>query len=260
MFAELRAVPVGGPRWLTLRERLTERHLPLVRYLTRRVASGQEPLADLLQVGALGLVKAIERFDPDRGVDFAGYAAPVIIGEIKRHLRDCCWLIHVPRRARDLQSSLSAAVERLSQQLHRAPTIAELAAHTGLAEDVVIEALDAGRGYAGVPLDALTADDPATASARFESRLAQPEYGLDRVEQRALLSPALRSLPQREREILALRFFADHTQTEIAALIGVSQMQVSRLIAHALTSLREWFTAHPPATAPPTHRHPPPCP
>lgn len=236
MLTELHELPDESPRRRTLRDRLVEMHMPLVEYLARRFAGRNEPLPDLVQVGAIGLIKSIDRFDPGRGLEFSTYATPTILGEIKRHFRDVGWLIHVPRRAQELQATLATARADLSQELRRAPTVAELAERTGIGPDEVLEALDAGRAYSGLPLDSLTESGGAP---RDHPKLSDIDTRLDRVEQRAFLRPAIESLPEREREILLLRFVAGKSQTEIAGIVGVSQMQVSRLVARSLAKLRD---------------------
>ena len=236
LIRRLRAEPAGSPAAASIRDQLTELHLPLVNYLARRFANRNIPLDDLVQVGAIGLIKAIDRFDPDRGVEFASYAAPTILGEIRRHFRDTGWLLHVPRRAQELQATITRARADLSQELHRSPTVAELAEHTGVAEDLIIEALDIAHGYTGVPIEVLT--DPENGGGG-SGVLAVTDAGLNGVEMRAMLRPALKALPEREQTVLMLRFVAGKTQTEIAEIVGVSQMQVSRLIARSLAELRE---------------------
>ncbi|HEY3736777.1 MAG TPA: SigB/SigF/SigG family RNA polymerase sigma factor [Jatrophihabitans sp.] len=235
LLAELGALPAGDPRRDALRTRLVALHMPLVSFLARRFANRSEPMDDLLQVGSIGLIKAIDRFDVERGLEFSTFATPTILGEIKRHFRDTGWLLHVPRRAQELQTSLTAARAELSQTLGRSPTVRELAARLGLDEDVVIEALDAARAYAGVPLDALAAPGETVPE---HPALGITEAGFAQVEDRSALRAAIARLPQDEREILALRFIDNRSQTEIAALVGVSQMQVSRLVARSLKKLR----------------------
>jgi RNA polymerase sigma-B factor len=210
-------------------------HMPLVEYLARRFSGRNEPLHDLVQVGAIGLLKSIDRFDPGRGLEFSTYATPTILGEIKRYFRDAGWLIHVPRRAQELQATLSASRAELSQELQRAPTVAELAERTGLREEDVVEALDAARAYTGVPLDALT-DESGGSTA--DALLSQVDERFEQVERREMLRPAMEALPERERQILLLRFVAGKSQTEIATIVGVSQMQVSRLVTRSLAKLR----------------------
>jgi len=247
LFAEMRALPEDSERRSRVRDQLAEMHLPLVEYLARRFTGRNEPFADLVQVGAIGLLKSIDRFEPERGLEFSTYATPTILGEIKRHFRDTGWLLHVPRRAQELQARLATARGELSQELRRAPTVAELAARLEVSQDDVIEALDVSRAYSGVPLDALTETDSGPVDNPLLSELDEQ---LDRVEQRAVLRPALDTLPRREREVLMLRFLAGKSQTEIAQIVGVSQMQVSRLISRSLTKLREEMSRPAPAPEP----------
>ena len=235
MLAELHELPEDSPRRQALRDELVESHMPLVVYLARRFSGRNEPMNDLVQVGAIGLIKSIDRFDPSRGLEFSTYATPTILGEIKRHFRDTGWLIHVPRRAQELQTTLNAARADLSQELGRAPTVTELAERIEVDEDAVIEALDAARAYSGVPLDILAAPGETVPE---HPMLGVTEEGYEQVEQRALLRDGIMKLPESEREILLLRFVANKTQTEIAAIVGVSQMQVSRLVARGLKRLR----------------------
>ncbi len=236
LLSELSSLTPGSLEHTKARERLVELHMPLVEHLARRFAGRNEPLPDLVQVGTIGLLKSIDRFDPERGLEFSTYALPTILGEIKRHFRDFGWLLRVPRRAQELQSTIANARADLSQELRRAPTVAELAARIDAPVDDVIEALDVARGYAGVPLTALGTDggDPAD-----NPIVGVDDEGLELVEARAVLGPMLAGLPERERRILLLRFVDGKTQTEIAEVVGISQMQVSRLVARSLAQLRE---------------------
>jgi RNA polymerase sigma-B factor len=228
--------PEDDPRRRQLRDRLVELHMPLVVYLAKRFSGRNEPMSDLVQVGAIGLIKAIDRFDVERGLEFSTYATPTILGEIKRHFRDTGWLIHVPRRAQEMQTALNAARADLNQELGRAPTVAELSARLEVDEDSVVEALDAARAYSGVPIDALAAPGETVPEHPL---LGIIDEGFEQVEQRAVLVDLIAQLPEAEREILLLRFVANKTQTDIAATVGVSQMQVSRLVARGLKKLRE---------------------
>ena len=238
LLAELSVLPNGSPRRQPIRDQVAEMHLPLVRYLARRFTGRNVPFEDIVQVGAIGLLKAIDRFDHERGLEFSTYATPTILGEIRRHFRDTGWLLHVPRRAQELQATLAQARSELTQQLQRAPTVRELAERVGVDTMQVVEAIDVARGYVGVPLDALTDDGEESR----KDRLAQTDTDLDRVELREELRPALEELSERDREILVLRFVAGKTQTEIAEIVGVSQMQISRLISRSLDQLRERLT------------------
>jgi RNA polymerase sigma-B factor len=236
LLARMHTLDADDPARAALRDRLVEQHMPLVVYLAKRFAGRSEPLSDLIQVGSIGLIKAIDRFDPSRKLEFSTYATPTIVGEIKRHFRDTGWLIHVPRRAQEMQTSLNAARSELSQELGRPPTVREIAARLDADEEAVVEALDAARAYSGVPLEILT---PPGETAPVHPALGVTDEGFEQVEQRALLREAIVELPENEREVLLLRFIANKTQTEIAGLIGVSQMQVSRLVARGLKRLRE---------------------
>jgi RNA polymerase sigma-B factor len=217
------------------RERLILAHLPLVRSLARRYANRGEPLDDLVQVGTVGLIKAIDRFDPDRGKDLAAFAAPTILGEIRRHFRDRAWAVHVPRPLQEAHAAVAAAVDDLTARLGRSPSVAEIAAETGLDEETVLDAAAAGGAYRPVSLSAPRpgADDEAEASEQGEA-----DAGYAVAAGRADLARGMRALPARERVILHLRFREDLTQSEIAARVGISQMHVSRLIQRALTRLR----------------------
>jgi RNA polymerase sigma-B factor len=236
LFAAFNDLPAHQRQGSVVRRELVELHMPLAVYLARRFSGRSEPMDDLVQVASIGLLKAIDRFDPARGLAFSTYATPTILGEIKRHFRDAGWLVHVPRRARELQVAVRAARSELSQRLGRAPTVAELAELLDIGEDAVLEAVEASQAYAGVSLDALT---PTDEPAPTHPALATGEAGYERTEQRALLRRAIGTLPQAERETLLLRFFGGHTQTEIAGMLGVSQMQISRLVARGLAHLRE---------------------
>lgn len=236
LLAQLHRLDEDSPRRKELRDHLVELHMPLVVYLAKRFSGRSEPMSDLIQVGAIGLIKAIDRFDPERKLEFSTYATPTILGEIKRHFRDTGWLIHVPRRAQEMQTTLNTARAELSQELGRAPTVHELATRIDAPEDAVLEALDAARAYSGVPLEVLT---PPGETAPEHPMLGVIDEGYEQVEQRALLREVIGELPESEREVLLLRFIANKTQTEIAGIVGVSQMQVSRLVARGLKRLRE---------------------
>src|SRR5207253_11119221 len=177
-------LPEDSERRKALRDQLVEAHMPLVIYLARRFSGRNEPMNDLVQVGAIGLIKAIDRFDPGRGLEFSTYATPTILGEIKRHFRDTGWLVHVPRRAQELQTTVNTARAELSQELGRAPTVSELSARIEVDEEVVLEALDAARAYSGVPLDVLAAPGETVPE---HPMLGVIDEGFEQVEQRAVL-------------------------------------------------------------------------
>jgi RNA polymerase sigma-B factor len=221
---------------LKARDLLIAEHMPLVRSLARRYSGRGEPLEDLVQVAAIGLIKAVERFEPERGLGLPAYAVPTIVGELKRHFRDAGWAVHVPRRLKELSARLNRLVDELGSELGRSPTIAELAGSLGADEEEVIEALDAARAYSAVPL-ASPQHDPGEAETPLDP-LASDEEGFSTGEDRAVLAPGLAALGERERRILHLRFFAGLSQSEIAAQIGISQMHVSRLIRRSLETMR----------------------
>jgi RNA polymerase sigma-B factor len=226
------------------RDELVTLHLPLVHYLARRFRDRGEPLEDLVQVGTIGLIKAVDRFEPERGLELSTYATPTIVGEIKRHFRDKGWAIRVPRRLQELRISLGRATAELSQKTGRAPTVAELAVHLGISQDEVIEGLEGAQAYAAQSLDAQLGSDDEDGPS-LADRLGGEDPDLESVEWRESLKPLLASLPSRERRILALRFFHGMTQSQIADEIGVSQMHVSRLLAKSLATLRAGLSDDP---------------
>jgi RNA polymerase sigma-B factor len=230
----LRAYRENGD--LAARDRLVEELLPLASSLARRYAGRGEQLEDLQQVAALGLVKAIDRFDLDREVDLVTYVFPTVVGELKRHFRDRVWSVTVPRRLKEHYHRVSRLIEELTARNGRSPTIAELAGASGLAEEEVVEALEAGRAYTARSLTS-TQDGLETDEAELIELLEEEERGYETAEDRELLASGLQTLDDRERRILRLRFAEGLTQSEIAADIGVSQMHVSRLLRRALEKL-----------------------
>jgi len=236
MFIRLSAMAQDDPERVRLREQLVEAHLALVEYLARRFRNRGEPLDDLVQVATIGLIKSVDRFDLERGVEFSTYATPTIVGEIKRHFRDKGWAIRVPRRLQELKLSLTKATSDLSQKNGRSPTVAELAQHLGLTEEEILEGLESANAYSAVSLDAPDGgddDSPAVADS-----LGMLDDALEGVEYRESLKPLLERLPPREKTILMLRFFGNMTQSQIATELGISQMHVSRLLARTLAQLR----------------------
>jgi RNA polymerase sigma-B factor len=227
---------------LEARERLIEQYLPLVRSLARRYSYRGEQLEDLVQVGCIGLIKAIDRFDVDRGVELTTYATPNIIGEIKRHFRDKGWSVRVPRGLQELNVRLSRLIEDLTVQLERSPTIPELAKAAGVEEEEVLEALESGQAYATLSLSAPASGDENSDLDPLES-LGEIEHEYEVSENRAVLAPGLKALDDRERRILHLRFYEGLTQSQIAQLVGISQMHVSRLIRRALEKMRDEIAA-----------------
>jgi RNA polymerase sigma-B factor len=218
------------------RDALVDRYMPLVRSLAGRYAGRGEPQEDLVQVGSIGLLLAIERFDTGRDVQFTTYAVPTIVGEIQRHFRDRAWALHVPRRMKELSVRLNRVVQQRTAELGRAPTIAELAEATGADEDEVIEALQTSEAYStrslSQPLGAGADDDT------MQDVLGRADQGFGDVENSVFVEAGLAALDERERRIVELRFFDGLTQSEIAARVGVSQMHVSRLLRRALHTMR----------------------
>lgn len=220
------------------REELITRYLPLVRSLARRFSSRGQPVEDLIQVGSIGLIKAIDRFDIERGVELSTYATPTILGEIKRYFRDKGWAVKVPRALQDLNIRLNKVIEQLTVELNRSPTISELAEACAVTEEEVLEALESGRAYNSLSLFSSGSSDEEDSLELLDYLgKEEPEYEL--VEQRRYLAPAMNQLDERERLILHLRFFEGMTQTQIATRVGISQMHVSRLIRKSIDVLRQ---------------------
>jgi RNA polymerase sigma-B factor len=217
------------------REQALVELMPLVRALANRYAGRGEPLEDLVQVGALGLIKAVDRFDVDRGVEFSSYAVPTIVGEIRRHFRDKAWAMHVPRRLKELSVRLSRVLDELTTELGRSPTVPELAEATGADEEEVIDALDSAHAYSTRSLSAPFEDGGDDTLAE---KLGHEDAGFEEVEEGSLIAAGLDALEERERRIVELRFFEEMTQSQIAAEVGISQMHVSRLLRRALTIMR----------------------
>jgi len=224
------------------RQQLIEQYMSLVRSLARRYSYRGEQLEDLVQIGAIGLIKAIDRFDLDRGVELTTYATPNIIGEIKRHFRDRGWSVRVPRGLQELNVQLSRLVEQLTVQLGRSPTVTELAEAAGVTEEEVLEALESGRAYSSLSLSGGGAGGEDEELDPLES-LGTEEHQYEVSEDRAVLAPGFRALDQRERTILHLRFFEGLTQSQIAQQVGISQMHVSRLIRRSLEKIRAEIAA-----------------
>jgi RNA polymerase sigma-B factor len=230
----LSQLKVGDPGYGPLRQSVVESHLPLVHHLAQRFRGRGEPYDDLVQVGTIGLLHAVDRFDPERG-SFAAFAVPTIVGEIRRHFRDRGWAMRIPRRVQDLGRRVSEARETLTHRLDRSPTVREIAAHLEVDPDLVLEALETAGAYVTVPLPS-SADESDRMVRAFE------DAGLELVEQREVLRPLLARLPLRERRILGLRFGRGLSQSQIAQEVGVSQMHVSRLLAKSLAALRSGLT------------------
>lgn len=220
------------------RDALASDLMPLVHSLARRYADRGEDLDDLVQVGAIGLLKAIERFDPDHGTELVSYAAPTIVGELKRHFRDKGWAMHVPRGLKDLNRRLNSRIDSLAAEHGRSPSITELAAAEGTTEEEVIEALDAGYAYSPQSLSAPVGDDSGSATELL-STIGDVDPAFEASEQRSTIRSGVQSLDERERRILLMRFYEGMTQSEIAEEIGISQMHVSRLIRKSLQEARQ---------------------
>jgi RNA polymerase sigma-B factor len=230
------AAPLGDPSRPALRERAIEAWLPLVHHLARRFSGRGEQYDDLVQIGTIGLIKAVDRFDPERGVDFAGYAIPTITGEIKRHFRDRTWDVRVPRRLQELRLLITEANNTLTQTLGRSPTVGDIAVHLKVTEEEVLEGLEGAMAYSAVSLSAPVSDSDT--GGELGDLLGAEDHDLHRAELRAALGPALAALDEREQKIVMLRFHGNLTQSQIADRIGVSQMHVSRLLTRALGKLR----------------------
>jgi RNA polymerase sigma-B factor len=228
---------------LAARKQLIEQYMSLVRSLARRYSYRGEQLEDLVQIGAIGLIKAIDRFDVNRGVELTTYATPNIIGEIKRHFRDRGWAVRVPRGLQELNIQLSRLIEELTVQLGRSPTIAELAKGAGVSEEEVLEALESGRAYTSLSLSVGSAGHDDEGELDPLESLGTEEHQYEVSEDRAVLAPGFRVLDERERKILHLRFFEGLTQSQIAQQVGISQMHVSRLIRRSLEKIREEIAA-----------------
>ena len=220
------------------REELVERFLPLARQLARRYQRQNEPLDDLLQVASMGLVKAIDRFDPERGTAFSTYAVPTILGELKRYFRDSGWAVHVPRGMQERVMKLDQASQELHRRLGRSPSATELAAELDLSAEEVLEAMEAASAYDAISLEEQRSESSDTQEPTYADALGSEEERYELVEYGATIAPTMKALSERERLILHLRFVEDLTQSEIADRIGVSQMHVSRLIRRALARLR----------------------
>jgi RNA polymerase sigma-B factor len=220
-----------------LRDALVERYLPLARQLARRYQRPDEPIDDLVQVASLGLLKAIDRFDANRDVAFSSYAVPTILGEIKRHFRDRTWSVRVPRDLQDMALRVERAVTDLTRELHRQPSVAELSGYLGISEEQALEALEAAGAYHATSLEMPRGGDLGAGDTLADT-IGGDEEGYDRAEERATIDQLMQTITPREREVLRLRFEQDLTQAEIGEIIGVSQMQVSRLIRQSVSRLR----------------------
>ena len=231
----LAAMPAADPGRAALRQRVIEAWLPMAYRLTGRYVRKGEPFDDLLQTATVGLIKAVDRFDPGLGPDFVGFAIPTILGEIKRYFRDRTWSVRVPRRLQEIRLAIGRAQAELTHVLNRSPTVADIAAHLGIAEEAVVEGLEGGHAYQSVSLSTPVGDGSTMALGDV---LGAPDKAYELIELNVSLPVAMACLADRERRIVALRFYGNQTQSAIAAQIGVSQMHVSRLLTGALAKLR----------------------
>jgi RNA polymerase sigma-B factor len=237
----LHDLPADGPDRERVRERLIEMHLPLAEYLARRFRNRGEPFDDLVQVANLGLIKSVDGYDANRGAAFTSYAIPMIVGELKRHFRDKGWDVRVPRRLQELRLEIGKITGDLAQQLGRSPTVADIAERLGVTEEDVIAGLDSGHAYRALSLQApVQGEEPVT---ELVDLLGDIDPDMEHVEDREALRPLIAKLPVREQKIIAMRFFGNLTQSQIAAQLGISQMHVSRLLSHSLAELRQGLLA-----------------
>ncbi|MET9701004.1 SigB/SigF/SigG family RNA polymerase sigma factor [Streptomyces sp. NPDC006529] len=248
----LRSLEEGTPEYQYVRNTLIEMNVSLVHFAARRfrsraVSAGGVDMEDILQVGTIGLIKAIDRYDPAREVEFSTLALPYISGEIKRYFRDTTWAVHVPRRLQELRTELAQAQEALNGVLGRAPTVKELAEHLELSEEEIIEGLVAANGYTSGSLDGSADSDEQTPAGRRTRPLAESvgecDAAMELFEEFHTLAPLLEQLDERDRVILQMRFGQELTQAEIGAELGISQMQVSRLLSRTLARLRSGMLA-----------------
>ncbi|WP_130880311.1 RNA polymerase sigma factor SigF [Streptomyces syringium] len=237
-FDRLQELEEGTHEYQYARNTLIEINLSLVRFAASRFRSRGDQMEDIVQVGTIGLIKAIDRFDLAREVEFTTFAVPYIVGEIKRHFRDTSWSVHVPRRLQELRVDLAKATGELSQSLDHTPTAAELAEYLGLSQEEVIEGIVASNGYTAGSIDAPVDEGSEQAGATYADRLGELDPALEGVENVHALKPLIANLSERDREILRMRFGGEMTQSEIGAELGISQMHVSRLLARILTKLR----------------------
>jgi RNA polymerase sigma-B factor len=233
-------LPEGTEDFTRVRARLIEMYLPLAEYLARRFRNRGEPQDDLNQVATIGLIKSVDGYDPDRGAAFTSYAIPMIVGELKRHFRDKGWDIRVPRRLQELRLEITKISGELAQKLGRSPTVADLAERLKVSEEEIIEGLDSGHAYRALSLHAPVAGEEAT--TELVDLLGETDHDLENVDDRESLRPLIAQLPPREQRIIAMRFFGNMTQSQIAGELGISQMHVSRLLSHALGVLRAGLT------------------
>ncbi len=237
LLVELKTLSTDPQRRCAVREDLVRLHLSLADHLARRFRNRGEPLDDLVQVAIVGLLKAIEGFDPKRGVDFSSYAIPTMVGEIKRHFRDKGWSVRVPRRLKEMKLDITKASGALTQDLGRTLTDADLADHLGVSEDEIRECQVSARAYSALSLSAPLGEDGTDST--LADVIGGADRGMEAVEDRESLRPLIEELPPRQRRIIAMRFYGNMTQSQIAERLGISQMHVSRLLARSLSHLRK---------------------
>ncbi|MFJ8310659.1 MULTISPECIES: RNA polymerase sigma factor SigF [unclassified Streptomyces] len=240
LFARLDTLEEGTHEYAYVRNTLVELNLALVKFAASRFRSRSEPMEDIIQVGTIGLIKAIDRFECDRGVEFPTFAMPTIVGEIKRFFRDTSWSVRVPRRLQELRLDLAKAGDELAQQLDRSATVGELAERLGITKEEVVEGMAASNAYTASSLDAQPEEDDSEGA--LTDRIGYEDHDLEGVEYIESLKPLIAELPTRDRKILSLRFVANMTQSEIGDELGISQMHVSRLLSRTLRKLRKGLT------------------
>ncbi|QNE76934.1 SigB/SigF/SigG family RNA polymerase sigma factor [Streptomyces finlayi] len=240
LFARLESLEEGTHEYAYVRNTLVELNMALVKFAASRFRSRSEPMEDIVQVGTIGLIKAIDRFELSRGVEFPTFAMPTVIGEIKRFFRDTSWSVRVPRRLQELRLDLAKAGDELSQKLDRAPTVTELGERLGITDDEVVEGMVASNAYTASSLDAKPEENDHESA--LADRIGYEDHGLEGIEYVESLKPLIASLPMRDRTILSLRFVANMTQSEIGEELGISQMHVSRLLSRTLVKLRKGLT------------------
>ena len=247
-FEKLAGLAADDPHRAALRTRIVERCLPLAEHIARKFAGRGEDFDDLLQVARLGLVQAVDRFEVERGASFLSFAVPTVMGSVRRHFRDSTWALRVPRRAKELQAQVRPAIETLSQRLGRMPTAREIAAELDLEIGEVTQAIMASNAYQTNSLDATSNSSDEHTRPSIADTLGHEEPSYRLLEDALAVRPLLAALPERERQVLVWRFFENRTQAEIADRLGVSQMQVSRILTRTLKKLREQALAEPAAS------------
>ncbi|MBB2940696.1 RNA polymerase sigma-B factor [Actinoplanes lutulentus] len=235
LLAALVAMPAGDPSRRLLRDRTIEAWLPMARRLASRYSGRGVPVEDLIQTATIGLIKAVDRFDPTYGSSFVGYAVPTVLGELKRYFRDRAWMVRVPRKLQELRLAIAAANADLTFLLQRSPTVADIAGYLDITDESVLEGLEGTRAYTAVSMSTPLHHD---GSGELADILGDDDHAYAAAEDRIALAPALAVLDDRERKILILRFYGNLTQADIAERVGISQMHVSRLISRALLKLR----------------------